>query len=65
VPQKKLYQALSIVPWVYALIWYLATSMGGPRLAELANWGWLLIVAFLVWGFFRVRAQERRNPPPP
>lgn len=63
-PQNKLVRALAFVPWAYALVWYLATTMGGPRVATWANWGWLAIVAFEVWAFLRVRAAERRNPPP-
>jgi len=64
VPRTKLLQALSLVPWAYALLWYLATSMSGPPVSTWANWGWLAVLAFEVWAFLRVRKQERDQPPP-
>ncbi len=63
VPNKILLRAVVAVPWAYALLWYLVTNSGEPRLAWWANWGWLAILAFEGWGFFAIRAQERRQPP--
>jgi hypothetical protein len=38
--------------------------MAGPPVSTWANWGWLAVLAFEVWAFLRVRAQERDQPPP-
>ena len=68
VPNKFLLQAVSIVPWVYAVFWYAATNSDAPNLAYWANWGWIAIIALEVLGFFAIRAQERRRqrlPPSP
>ena len=63
-PNKVLLQAVSIVPWVYAVFWYAATSAGNPTLAWWANWGWIAVIVFMVGGFLAIRAQERRKRPP-
>jgi len=64
VPNKILLQAVAAVPWAYALFWYVATNADAPRLAWWANWGWIAVIAFMVGGFFYIRAQERRQRPP-
>jgi len=64
VPNKFLLQAVSILPWVYAVFWYAATNSDTPNLAYWANWGWIAIIALEIGGFFAIRAQERRRQPP-
>jgi len=64
VPNKFLLQAVSIVPWVYAVFWYAATNSDSPNLAYWSNWGWAAIIVLEIGGFFAIRAQERRRRPP-
>ena len=64
-PNKILLHAVSVVPWAYALFWYIATNSNNPQLAWWANWGWVAVIALMVGGFFAIRAQQRRQQPPP